>query len=206
MEITMNLGQKLHLLSIVEKVKKAFKIKDRNKQVFKSECTLYTGNFHYKGIVSLTNSSLKFKFEEQQEKTIDIAPKSCWWQMCCKFAKFTLSGTMRALDHVDISLIEDVDLRKVTITQTEETKNIYCPGLCFCQHSGPEETTKEANFVFISLAVPEEIYSAYMGGGEITTTLKVEIENKTQAAQFKERLVEVMEQVQFEVGSRYEGN
>merc|ERR1712087_571859 len=183
MEITMNLGQKLHLLSIVEKVKKAFKIKDRNKQVFKSECTLYTGNFHYKGIVSLTNSSLKFKFE-----------------------KFTLSGTMRALDHVDISLIEDVDLRKVTITQTEETKNIYCPGLCFCQHSGPEETTKEANFVFISLAVPEEIYSAYMGGGEITTTLKVEIENKTPAAQFKERLVEVMEQVQFEVGSRYEGN
>lgn len=203
MEMDINLGQKLHLLSKSAKLRRAIRMKRRNRQLFKVKCTLFTGSKSHEGTVSLTNSSLKFKFVEEKTEIVDQMPDCCCWVYCNKFAKLKITGMIRALDHVDISLIEDVDFRTVDITRKTERKNAYCPGLCCCQSGMLDEKKIQCNYVWISLAIPEEIYSAYMGGGEKTSTLRVEIESKEKALLFKEKLVDAMEEVQFEEGSRY---
>lgn len=205
MELEINLGQKLHLLSKAQKVRRAVRMKRRNRQLFKIKCTLFTGTQSHEGTVSLSNSSLKFKFVEEQVETIKRKPDCGCWVFLDKFAYLKITGIVRALDHVDISMIEDVDCRTVDIIRKTAVKNAYCPDFCCCQSKPGIEEEISKNFVWISLAIPEEIYSAYMGGGETTSTLRVEIEDKEKAMIFKEKLIDAMEEVQFEEGARYSG-
>lgn len=196
MDMKITLGQKLHLLSKAQKVSRAVRIKRRNRQIFQVKCVnVYPQN--KKAVVIMTNSCLKFKFKDDDTKVEEQGGKK--YYCCGPRAKLTTKQTVRLMDHVDISLIEDVDFQEIETETTTTTKNI-----CTCGTGKVEKTKTKKNYVWISLALKEEIRSTDLDEqNEFTSMIKVEIADKEQAEKFKEKLIDTVEEVQFEEGARY---
>lgn len=200
LELNLSLGQKLHLLSKAAKIQRAIRMKRRNRALMKVKCTLHCNDHSSTGTVTLTNSCLKFKFVSDEEKEFDQMPKNCCFAMCGKSAKLTVSGLTRVVDHVDISLIEDCDLQTIDVKKITTMQSAWCLD-CICPPR-VTETHKKNNYVWISLCIPEEIMNTSMGGTEATSVLRVEIEKKEEAIMFKDKLIDAMEEVQFDEGGK----
>lgn len=201
MEMNISIGQRLHLLSKAEKIKRAVRMKRRNRQLFKAKCILHCGDHSSEGTVTLTSSALKFTFVTEEVHETDTMPKNCCFALIGSSAKLHVHGLHRIVNHVDLSLIEDVDFQNIDIKKTTVLESIWCHNL-ICPPIIMDEGIKQ-NFIWLSLAVPEEIMSTNMGGEDTVSVLRVEIEKKEQAIMFKDKLVDAIEEVQFDEGKRY---
>lgn len=209
MDLDLNIGQKLRLLTKAAKVKRSLRLKRRNSRIMDTRCILFTGGSRegIPGRVILTNSALKFKFETSNSIVQPLFEngkvyKSCY---CCgSLGTEHIKASSKILDHVDLSLIEDVDLQEVEITKRVTRQRI----ISCCTTTTTEETAAK-NYIYIALKVKaaiREMDAEIMGNtgdSTHTTILKVEIEKKDKAREFRDKLIDAVEEVQLEEGSRY---
>lgn len=150
------------------------------------------------GRYELTQSYLKFTYEKEyhtQNKDEGVEG------YCC-FARRKLTSetsTARFLDHVDISLVDDVDIK-----ENEQTNTLTQPALCWgkcCFKPEVEKEVVKSNIVHISLNVKsdEGMFIAGTDDKE-TTTLAVKIEDLHEAEEFRNKLQDMMNEAQYMEG------
>lgn len=198
LELTLPLGTKLHLVSKARRVQRAMRMKRRNVEIMRVECKLFPPGVD-KTTCIMTHSCLKFKFSKIDIKDIPNGKKRCYCYG--KEGNNNVKTTMRMIDHVDLSLIEDVDFQQVISTKVTTTT-----GLLPCWNKTIEQKDEDKKiYVFISLALKEEILDILEEGekSQRTSILKLQFKDTENAENFKNALIGACEQVQSEEGNRY---
>lgn len=190
------LGQRLHLLSKTKKVERAVRYKKRREIIMSGKC--YVKPPGLEGKYELTQSYLKFTYEkEYHSQNTDEGVEG----ICC-FARRKITSetsTARFLDHVDISLVDDVDIK-----ENEQTNTLTQPALCWgkcCFKPEVETNVSKNNIVHISLNVKSDVGMFIAGTDDVeTTTLAVKIEDLHEAEEFRDRLQDMMNEAQYQEG------
>jgi len=191
----LSLGQRLHLLSKTAKVKRAVRYLRRREPVLTGECFVSPPGLD--GKFEMTQSYLKFTYEAKYEpKCKEIKTEGC---LC--FAKTTFESevsTVKYLDHIDISIIGDVDVQEIEI----ESKT-YQPTCCwgYCCKSEPETEIIKKNIVYIELNAMSDVGMFIAGSDDQeTTVVEVHLPSLQEAENFQSKLIDLMNETQFQEG------
>jgi len=194
-EMPISIGLKLRLLSIGSQIRRAVRIKRRNHEIGNLTGKIYPPG--QQGKIVLTNSCLKFFFEGKNIKEVELNEKRC---ICFgKKNREISTHTTKMMDHIDLSVIEDIDMKteEVIVIKTVERA---LP----CLPPKSEETKVSKHYLFLSLALKEEVRSTDLSEkNEFTSMIRVEVKTAEDAKEFKDKLVDAVEEVQFNEGIRY---
>lgn len=200
MGLELTLGERLHLLSKAQIIRRAIRMEQRNNIILKVQCNIMAGTDDSEGkdgTLILSNSSVKFKYMRERSKEIPAVPKNCCCLLFFKKAKTIETGLVRILDHIDLSLIEDVDYREIETTKTIRVQNAWFGDKFY----SIEKTKINKFYMYINLTIPDQIRSTSMGTK--VSTIRLEIKDRGQAEKLKNELLDAVEEVQFEEGTRY---
>jgi len=203
MNMNLTLGQRLHLLQKTRKVRRAARHIGRGVIIQEGECLVSPP-----GVVSnyqLTQSYLRFTHTRQDFEPLDVKESGIF---CCTVRTTNKQKTtVRYVDHVDISLIDDMDISE---EKTEKTE--YTPALCPCSKDHEHECEDVTQYViYISLNIKSQdgldINDGKKDGndgkkngndlgGVKTGNLRVCIKNKTEAYELRQKLQDLMNEHQ----------
>lgn len=190
------LGQRLHLLSKTKKVERAVRYKQRREIIMSGNCHVQPPGLD--GKYELTQAYLKFTYEK--EYTTEHKDEGVEGYCCFARRKITSeTSTARFLDHVDISLVDDVDIKENEKTHTL-IQPAFCWGKCCCK---PEIETNvdKSNIIQISLNIKSDEGMFIAGTDDTeTTSLAVKIEDLHEAEEFRNKLQDMMNEAQYMEG------
>lgn len=193
--IPLALGPRLRLLSKTQKVKRAVRFHQRKKVIMQGECFVSPPGF--RGKYELTHSYLKFSYEKEYHTP--FKERGTVGYCCFSKTKYvSKTSTARFLDHIDITLVDDVDVK-----ENEFTSVITQPTCCwgYCCKSTPVTKTDKKNIVYISLNVKSDIGMFIAGADDKeTSVLAMHIDNLEEAEMFQSTLLDLMNETQYQEG------
>lgn len=189
----LKLGQRLHLLMKTKKVRRAVRYKIRREVIMEGNCVVSPPGI--RSDFELTPSFIRFTHQVKRKHIeTDDAP-----QCCGPTTIIETTQDERYVDHVDISLISDIDVDESVLHKTLET-----PGFFPCSKPHIDVVDDARYCVYISLNIKNEdgmfVSKDSHSDDATTSVLAVHLETKQIAEEFQKKLQDLMNETQYMEG------